>query len=119
MPTKASSALPSTPNTAVQNDLATRPSHETWTVGEQYVGGIPLYVGDRHFFTVLGPIGSDDFSRAHIAAAAPDMLAALQLDATADKLEIDDPEQSQMAIASFREAAKEARKAAIAKAGAL
>lgn len=58
-------------------------------------------------------------TKRHLVALAEvnaEMLAALQLDAAADKLERDDPEQSQMAIASFREAAKEARIAAIAKA---
>ncbi len=74
--------------------------------------------GETELASIIGEdeVGEEEWSRARLMAAAPDMLAALHLDATADKLERDDPEQSQMAIASFREAAKEARKAAIAKA---
>ena len=53
-------------------------THEAWRVGQQFVGGIPIYIGDRHFFTVLPPIEAGDFKRAHLAAAAPDLLAALE-----------------------------------------
>ena len=53
-------------------------AEENWKVGEQYTGGIPIYIGDHHFFTVLAPISGEDFERAHLIAAAPAMLKALK-----------------------------------------